>query len=118
MPYTDSEYIVTAIILTDDGASRDQRQLIREAQLTKKRGIVLIVIGIGDALNEDTLISVASHNKLYIAKNYEALGMMSLKLSVILCQGQYMSVVPMSMPILHVCGTYVYVYWACLQLGS
>lgn len=83
---------VTVVILTDDEASSNQRRLIKEAEKTKNQGIVLIVIGVGDEINEEALVSVASHNRLYTASSYEVLSSMGVRISVMLCQGNRHSV--------------------------
>ena len=61
--------------------------MIKEAQLTKRKGIYLIVIGVGDGVDEGVLISVASDHKLYMASSFEQLSTMSIKLTLALCQG-------------------------------
>ena len=76
-----------AVLITDDGISGDERRLIKEAQLTKRKGIYLIVIGVGDGVDEGVLISVASDHKLYMASSFEQLSTMSIKLTLALCQG-------------------------------
>lgn len=60
---------------------------MKEAEKTKNQGIVLIVIGVGDEVNEEVLVSIASHHRLYTASSYEALGNMGVRISVMLCQG-------------------------------
>ena len=80
-------YVFVVVILTDDGASSNQHQLVKEAEKTKNQGITLMVIGVGDETNEEALVSVASHHRLYTASSYEALGRMGVRISVMLCQG-------------------------------
>lgn len=83
---------ILVLILTDGGHQGDAQKAVREAEKLKSEGAVVMVVGVGEAVDKDSLVKVASHSKLFTAKTAESLSTMSVRLSVILCHGKTYSV--------------------------
>ena len=49
-----------ALLITDGESTRDANQTLREAELAKRAGITLFVVGVTDEVNEKELLAIAS----------------------------------------------------------
>ena len=46
------------------------------------------LLGIGDGINEEALVKVASDSRLFLAKDYQALTIMGIRVAITICQGK------------------------------
>ena len=60
------------ILVVTDGEATDKEKVIEETALLKEAGFLIYAVGVGDQINEDELINMATDkDSVYFTRNYD-----------------------------------------------